>query len=57
MPGVSPYIISHKLSVYKEERPIAQKKRKLGEEKRLAVKEETKKILSIGFIREAWYTT
>jgi len=57
MLGVSPDIIRHRLSVYKEARPIIQKKRKLGEEKRLAAKEEAEKLLSAGFIREAQYTT
>jgi len=46
----------HKLSIYREARSIAQKKRKLGEEKRLAAKEEADKLLSVGFIREARYT-
>jgi len=31
MCGVSPNIITHHLSIYKEARPIAQKKRKMGE--------------------------
>jgi len=57
MSGVSPYIITHKLSVYKETRPFAQKKRNLGIEKRLEAKEEAKKLLSVEFIREAQYTT
>jgi len=57
MLGVSSNIISHKLSVYKEARPIAQKKHKLGEDKRLAAKEEAEKLLSVGFIRETHCTT
>ena len=32
MPGVKSDVITHRLSIYKEARPIAQKKRKLGEE-------------------------
>ena len=43
MPGVSPDIMSHKLSVLKEARSVAQKKRNHGDEKRLATKEETDK--------------
>jgi len=42
--------ITHKLSIYKEAQPIAQKKRKLGEEKRLAGKEKVDKLLSANFI-------
>jgi len=57
MSGLRPNIITHKLSIYKEARPVAQKKRKLGEEKRLAAKEEAEKLLSTRFIREAQYTT
>jgi len=57
MPGVSPNIITHKLSVFKEARPISQKKRDYGDEKRLTVKAEAEKLLSTGFIREARYTT
>ena len=37
--GVNHNVITHSLSVYKEARPIAQKKRKLGEERRKAARE------------------
>jgi len=37
IPGVDPTIITHKLSTFKDVRPVALKKRKLGEEKRIAV--------------------
>jgi len=57
MPGVDPDIIVHKLSIYKEAKPITQKKRKLGKEKRHAAKEEAEKLIKAGFIREAHYTT
>jgi len=57
MPGVDPSIMVHRLSTFKDVRPIAQKKRKLGEEKRIAAKEEAEKLLQVGFIREAHYTT
>ncbi|RDX91227.1 hypothetical protein CR513_26814, partial [Mucuna pruriens] len=36
-------------------RPVMQKKRKQGEEKRKAIKEETSKLLTAGFIREVRY--
>ena len=48
---------SHELSIYKEARYVSQKKRKLGEERRLAAKAEADKLLSAGFIEEAYYTT
>ncbi|XP_014497027.1 uncharacterized protein LOC106758609 [Vigna radiata var. radiata] len=57
MPGIHPSIMSHRLSLFKEVRPIAQKKRKMGEEKRKAVQEEVKKLQVAGFIREITYTT
>jgi len=57
LPGVDPLVASHKLSIYKEARYISQKKRKLGEERRLAAKAEADKLLSAGFIEEAQYTT
>jgi len=57
MPRVSSDIITHKLSVYKEARPIAQKKHKLGEEKKLVAKEGIKKLLSVELIRKSRYTS
>jgi len=53
MPGVKSDVITHRLSVYKEARPIAQKKRKLGEERRKAAREETDKLVQTGFIQKA----
>jgi len=38
LPGVDPQIVVHKLSVFREPRYISQKKRKLGEERRLTAK-------------------
>ena len=57
VPGVNPEVITHRLSVYKEARPVAQKKRNHGEEKRLATRAEAEKLLKAGFIREARYST
>jgi len=57
MSGVDLEVMSHKLSVYKDVRPIAQKKRKQGEEKRQATKDEIDKLLSANFIKEAKYAT
>jgi len=55
--GVDPTIITHKLSTFKDARLVAQKKRKLGEEKRIASRAEADKLLQAGFIEEAHYTT
>jgi len=57
VPSVNPEIITHQLSVYKETRPIAQKKRNHGEDKRLAARADAEKLLKVGFIREARYST
>jgi len=53
LPRVDPLVASHKLSIYKEARYVSQKKRKLGEERRLAAKVEADKLLNAGFIEEA----
>jgi len=57
MPGIDHRIILHKLSICKEARPIAQKKRKFVGEKGRIAEEETRKLLDVGFIREMHYTT
>lgn len=56
MPGIHPSIASHKLSLFKNVRPVSQKKRRMGEEKRKAVNEEARKLREAGFIREVTYT-
>jgi len=48
MPGVSPDIITHRLFVYKEAKPTAQKKWKMGEEKRVVVRQEADKLVKCG---------
>ncbi|XP_027905727.1 uncharacterized protein LOC114165268 [Vigna unguiculata] len=57
MPGIDPRVASHKLSIFREARPVAQKRRKMGGEKREAAKAEVQKLISVGFIKEATYTT
>jgi len=57
LPGIDPDMACHRLSTFKEAKPVAQRKRKLGEEKRKAAREESSKLLQAGFIREARYTT
>jgi len=57
MLGIDPKIFSHKLSVCKEARPIAQKKRRLVGERRKIAEEEVHKLLEARFIREIHYTT
>ncbi|RDX82530.1 hypothetical protein CR513_36660, partial [Mucuna pruriens] len=57
MPSVDPNFMCHQLSVDKQAKPVAQKKRKIGEEKREAAKQETRKLISAGFVREVQYPT
>nr|KYP76142.1 Transposon Ty3-I Gag-Pol polyprotein [Cajanus cajan] len=57
MPGIDPNFLCHKLSVCREAKPIAQRKRKAGEERKKAIEEEVSKLIDAGFIREVQYTT
>nr|KYP51927.1 Retrovirus-related Pol polyprotein from transposon 17.6 [Cajanus cajan] len=57
MPGIDPKFLCHRLAVCRDARPIAQKKRKMGDEKRKAADAEVKKLLHARFIREVTYTT
>jgi len=58
MSGIDPWLMmSHKLSVSKEARSIAQKKRRMGEGKRVAAASEVQKMLEAGFTKEIHYTT
>ncbi|RDX84658.1 hypothetical protein CR513_34258, partial [Mucuna pruriens] len=55
IPRIDPNFMSHRLSVVQEAQSVMQKKRKQGEEKRKAIKEETGKLLAADFIREVRY--
>jgi len=57
MSGIDPRVMCHRLSVCKEAQPVAQKKRRMGEEKRNAAAMEVQKLLEAGFIKEIHYTT
>nr|XP_025616499.1 uncharacterized protein LOC112708784 [Arachis hypogaea] len=57
MPGISPSVITHKLAVSPAARPVSQKKRNLGSEKRSASMTEVNKLLEAKFIREIRFTT
>nr|KYP69385.1 Transposon Ty3-G Gag-Pol polyprotein [Cajanus cajan] len=57
MPGIDPKFLCHRLAVCQDARPVAQKKRKMGDEKRKAANTEIKKLLQAKFIREVTYTT
>ncbi|WJX84068.1 hypothetical protein P8452_66678 [Trifolium repens] len=55
MPGIDETIITHKLSISPETKPISQKKRKVGEERRAAIIEEVTKLKEAEFIEEIKY--
>ncbi|XP_068497851.1 uncharacterized protein [Phaseolus vulgaris] len=55
MSGIDPDFLCHHLSMDATIRPVRQSRRKFNEERRLVVKEETQKLLSVGHIREIQY--
>ncbi|XP_072084746.1 uncharacterized protein [Arachis hypogaea] len=57
MPGISPSVITHRLAVNPTARPVSQKKRNLGTEKRAASMSEVNKLIDAQFIRELRFTT
>ncbi|RDY06409.1 Retrovirus-related Pol polyprotein, partial [Mucuna pruriens] len=57
MLGINPNFMCHRLSVNPNAKPMAQKKRKQGEEKRTVVREEVSKLVTAGFVREVQYPT
>ena len=57
MPGISPDIICHHLSIDPKTKPVRQKRRSYDVERYEAMKAEIEKLKSIGFIREVNYPT
>nr|KYP57535.1 Transposon Ty3-I Gag-Pol polyprotein [Cajanus cajan] len=57
MPGIDPNFLCHKISVFREVKPVTQRKRMMGEERKKAVEAEASKLLEAGFIREIQHTT
>ncbi|CAL9018474.1 unnamed protein product, partial [Prunus brigantina] len=55
MPGISPDVISHKLSISPTCKPVRQKRRSYDTERYEAMRNEVDKLKAIGFIREATY--
>ncbi|PNX87219.1 gag-pol polyprotein [Trifolium pratense] len=55
MPGIDERVITHKLSISPSIKPISQRKRKVGEERRVAIAEEVAKLKEAGFIEEIKY--
>ena len=52
MPGIPPEVIEHSLHVNLDAKPIKQRLRRFAPDRRDAIKEEIKKLLAAGFIKE-----
>ncbi|XP_057452841.1 uncharacterized protein LOC130744695 [Lotus japonicus] len=57
MPGIDPPFCSHRLSVDRKYKPVAQKKRQMSAEKQQVIRQQTTELLQAGIIREVKYTT
>jgi len=55
MPGIDPDFLCHRLTMDPKVRPVRQRRRKFNKERRQVVREETKKLLDAGHIREIQY--
>ncbi|CAL8993565.1 unnamed protein product [Prunus brigantina] len=55
MPGISPDVICHKLSISPTCKPVRQKRRSYDTERYEAMRNEVDKLKAIGFIKEATY--
>ncbi|KAJ4795108.1 Pol-polyprotein [Rhynchospora pubera] len=52
MPGIRREIAEYKIKLFPNARPVHQKKRKFGPERRTIIEEEVQRLLAAGFIRE-----
>ncbi|XP_072064623.1 uncharacterized protein [Arachis hypogaea] len=57
MPGIDPHLMSHHLAVKPGNRPVAQRRRKMSQERAEKVAIQTASLLEAGFIRELNYST
>ena len=57
MPRIDPDFMCHRLALLLQAKPVAQRKRKMKEERRTAVESEVSQLTKAGFIREVIYTT
>ena len=55
MPGVDPSVISHRLDLDTQAKPVMQRQRKLAPEHQVAVNEEVDKLLVANGIQEVHY--
>ncbi len=52
MTGISRRIVEHKLSISPDVKPVQQRKRRQSEERRVAIREEVRKLLEAAIIRK-----
>jgi len=55
MPDIDPYFLCHHLTIDVGMKPVMQGRQKFNEEKRLTIKEETRKLVEASHIREVQY--
>ncbi|GAU32570.1 hypothetical protein TSUD_218280 [Trifolium subterraneum] len=55
MPGIDESVTMHKLSISPANKPVVQRKRKVGEDRRTSITEEVAKLKEAGFIEEIKY--
>jgi len=55
MPGIDPDFLCHRLTMDEKVKHVVQKRRKFNEEKRLVIREETRKLVAAGHFREIQY--
>ncbi|XP_072081003.1 uncharacterized protein [Arachis hypogaea] len=57
MPGVDPEFMSYRLAVKPDAKPVAQRRRKMSQERANEVAKQTASLLEAGFVRELEYST
>ncbi|XP_072087267.1 uncharacterized protein [Arachis hypogaea] len=57
MLGLDPEVMSHRLSIKLDAKPVAQRRRKMSQEKADEVAKQTAGLLEVGFIKELEYST
>jgi len=55
MPGIDPDFLCHQLTMDEKVKLVVQRRSKFNEEKRLVIREETRKLMASGHIREIQY--
>jgi len=53
--GIDPDFLCHQLTMDPKVRPVLQRRRKFNEERRLVIRQENQKLLSVGHIRKIQY--